>query len=76
MTQNKLTDLNNHLFMQLERLNEEEISPDQLKIEIERAKALKSIAGGIIENANLILSAQKFLAEQDADIKLPKLLNE
>lgn len=44
---NKLTDLNNHLFEQLERLNDEELSDQELEREIKRSKALSDIAGKI-----------------------------
>jgi hypothetical protein len=60
---NKLTDLNNHLFAHLERLNEEEISDEQLNKEIQRSKALTDVAKSIISNAQLILDAQKHLDE-------------
>ena len=35
---NKLTDLNNHLFAQLERLNDEDLTAEQIEIEGKRAK--------------------------------------
>ena len=38
---NKLSDLNNHLFAELERLSDEELNEDELKSEIGRAKAIK-----------------------------------
>jgi hypothetical protein len=60
---NKLTDLNNYLFEQLERLNDDELTDDELKKEIVRAKAVTDTAQSIIQNANTILSAARFLEE-------------
>ena len=63
MTKNKLTDLNDHLFMAMERLGDEELTDEQLTQEIERSKALTTVAGKIIENGRLMLDAQKTAAE-------------
>lgn len=60
---NKLTDLNNHLFMVLERLNDEDISQDQLEKEIIRANSVSRIAKSITESAELIFSAKKYCDE-------------
>lgn len=60
---NSLTDLNNHLFAQLERLNDEELSGDALGVEIERSKALTDVSKSIISNASLQLNALKLKAE-------------
>lgn len=57
---NKLTDLNNHLFAQLERLNDEEKFGDELKEEIHRSKAVSDIASKIVDNARVQLDAMKF----------------
>ena len=54
---NTLCDLNNHLFAQLERLNDEEINGDKLMEEISRAKAVTGIASQIIANGNLVLNS-------------------
>lgn len=63
MTKNKLSDLNDHLFMILERLGEEDLSNEELEKEIERSKAISTVAGKIIDNARLVLDAQKTAAE-------------
>ena len=60
---NKLIDLNNHLFAQLERLSDEEFTGDMLTEEIERARAVGGISRMIIDNARLALDAQKALGE-------------
>lgn len=57
--QNKLTDLNNHLFEQLERLNDEDLSGDDLKAEIERADSMARIATQIVQNNNTIIKTIK-----------------
>jgi len=72
---NTLGDLNNHLFMQLERLNEEGLEGEKLQEEIERAKAIGDVAKNIINNGNLVISAMKMMDDRmDADAKLPKML--
>lgn len=64
---NKLIDLNNHLFAQLERLSEEKTKGEKLKEEISRAKAVSGIASQIIANANLSLRAEEFKANHGGD---------
>ena len=72
---NTLGDLNNHLFAQLERLSDEDLSGDQLKEEIERAKSVAIISSKVIENGSLVLEAKKLADDRmDADTKLPKML--
>jgi hypothetical protein len=60
---NKLIDLNNHLFAQLERLSDEETAGDKLNEEIERSRAIGVIARNIIDNAKLALDAHKAINE-------------
>ncbi|PJH69137.1 hypothetical protein CVR96_27905, partial [Salmonella enterica subsp. enterica serovar Typhimurium] len=47
----------------LERLNDDDLTTDQLEKEIGRSKAIGSVAQNIISNANLSLNAEKFKAE-------------
>lgn len=72
---NTLVDLNNHLFEQLERLNDDELTGEQLAQEIERSKAISTVATKIIDNASLGLQAEKLKVEYGRrDIKLPEML--
>lgn len=74
---NTLGDLNNHLFAQLERLNDEEIKGERLAEEIERAKAVTFIAKEIINNGKLVLEAVRLTENKDkmnADLVIPKML--
>ena len=59
MPKNKLTDLNNHLFEQLERLNDEDLSEEQLAKEIKRADAMSKLATQIVNNAKTQVDAAK-----------------
>lgn len=54
---NTLMDLNNHLFEQLERLNDDDLQGDALGREIKRAQAMSICAAQIIDNAALSLKA-------------------
>lgn len=63
MTQNKLSDLNNHLFAQLERLGDEEIQGEELDKEIERSRAITQVSQQIVKNADLVLKGEKFIKE-------------
>lgn len=78
---NKLSDLNNHLFEQLERLNDESLTGDKLGEEIIRSKAVTDVAQQIIANGNLVLKAETFRQEYGigmkvGDKKMPALLRE
>ena len=59
---NTLADLNNHLFEQMERLNDDDLNNEELDKEIKRAKAMTDVSSQIIENAALGLSAEKLRA--------------
>lgn len=72
---NNLEALNNHLFEEMERLNDDDLSADQLQQEIERSKAMANIATKIIDNAHLGLEAEKLKVEYGRrEITLPVML--
>lgn len=63
MTQNKLSDLNNHLFEQLERLNQEDLTDEQLDNELRRTQGVTQLATSIVNNAKVVVEAKKIQGE-------------
>lgn len=56
---NTLLNLNDILFKQLERLTNDELTQDQLDMEIKTSKQVVSVSQTIINNASLLLNAKK-----------------
>ncbi|WP_242186410.1 hypothetical protein [Sphingomonas sp. CARO-RG-8B-R24-01] len=59
---NKLSDLNNHLFAQLERLGDEDLDLEGIEKEAKRAEAITQLADHVIRNADLQLKAALVIA--------------
>ena len=72
---NTLTDLNNYLFEQIERQNDDELTDEQLEKEIRRSDAVGKIAKTIIDNGALALQARKHFDEygNDTNVEIPLL---
>lgn len=64
---NNLTALNNYLFEQIERINDDSLSDEELNREIKRSGAVNNIAKTIIENGNLALKTMKHMDEYGYD---------
>lgn len=64
---NTLADLNNHLFAQLERLSDENLTPEQIDREAKRGVAVVAVADQIIRNASLKIQAAKILSDHGLD---------
>lgn len=71
---NKLGDLNNHLFEQLERLNTTDLKGEELREEIERSKAVTSVAHEIILNGKLALDAIVAIKDKGINSLMPAML--
>lgn len=71
---NTLTDLNNHLFMCLERLNDESLSPEDLEQEVKRCDAISKIASTIVANSDTQLRAFKCANEYGIYKSLPQTI--
>lgn len=62
---NKLSDLNDHLFAQMERLSDEDLTSEQIAQEVLRTEAIVSVAEQIVRNADLQLKAVTLLANHE-----------
>ncbi len=65
MTKNRLENLNDHLFAQIERLFDEKLTPEGIEREARRSVALVALADQTVRNAALQLQAIKILHDHD-----------
>ena len=76
MAKNKLTDLNDHLFMALERLDNDDLKGDELRDEITKSRAVVDVGKQIVSNGRLVLEAAKLAADNfGRDMKIPPMLH-
>lgn len=73
MSGRDFTALNNHLFAQLEKVGNEDLTGDELKDEIARSKAITDISKAIIDGARTQLQAERLYNDGDIHNK-PKML--
>lgn len=59
---NKITDVTDHLIAQIERLGEDGLKGEDLKNEINRSKAMASLAVPIVNAAKITVDAAKVIA--------------
>lgn len=73
---NTLGDLNNHLFAQLEKINDDELSGDALDAEIKRTEAMAKISEQIIKTGELQFKAMQHMDEYGYERKkaVPEML--
>lgn len=60
MVRNKLSDLTNTLFAQLEALDDRDLTAEELKVELQRSKQMVAISGQILQAGQLALDAERF----------------
>jgi hypothetical protein len=70
---NRLVDLTDHLFCMAERLNDDELSGENLKNEVIKANAMCNVAEKIISTGRLVLDVAKVTHETITEIKHPLL---
>ena len=59
MARNKMNDLRDHLFAALERLDNDELTADDLQKEIEKAEAISGLGNVIINSAKIEVDFMK-----------------
>lgn len=69
---NKITDLRNHLFAQIERLGDEDLKGEELNAEISRARAIGQIAGQITDTARVEVDYIKVTGGTEGSEFLPR----
>lgn len=74
--QNKIVDLTNHLYAALERLSDEDLTAEELKLEIARADAVSKIASNIVSAAIVTVTAVKLINNGIANPKQLSLIVE
>lgn len=72
---NKLINLNDHLYAQMERLSDESIDNEKMKEEINRSRAVTDVAKRIIETGRLAFDCLKERAKYTGLKDLPTMLN-
>lgn len=73
---NSMLDLHNHLFAQLERLSDESVKGDELREELSRARAVVAVADVLVNNATLMLEAEKLKSKgKETEITIPSVLS-
>ena len=73
---NTLSDLNNHLFEQLEKLNDDDLQGEKLEAEIKRSETMAKISEQIIKTGELQLKAIQHMDEYGYERKkaVPEML--
>lgn len=74
MVRNQLTDLNNHLFEQLERLNDPELTEADLVLESQRTRLMSVVAGEIIRTQTTALKMVDTLSVIKDSVSVPTML--
>lgn len=71
--QNNIENLTNHLFLCIERLSDENLTPEQLAVEIARSKQMTDAAKTIIDSGKLMVEAVRTFSDYNHSA-IPDLL--
>ena len=66
MARNKMSDLRDHIFVALERLNDESISEDELQAEIQKSKQIAQLGSVLVNSAKVEVDYLKLTGKEQA----------
>jgi hypothetical protein len=72
MAKNKLSDLRDHIFSALERIDDDQLTPEQLDYEIKKANAVANLSSMIIQSAKIEVDFIKVTGRLDSKTELFK----
>jgi len=72
MAKNKLSDLRDHLFSALERIDDDQLTSEQLESEIKKANAVANLSSMIIQSAKIEVDFIKVTGRLDSKTELFK----
>lgn len=59
----KISELNDHLFAQLDRLNMPDMTPEQIEAEVKRGQVVAAVADQVVRGAAVQVAAAKLVAQ-------------
>jgi hypothetical protein len=72
MARNKINDLRDHLFAALERIDNDELTAEQIDAEINKAQAIAQIGSVIIQSAKIEIDFLKAMGKAGTETELFK----
>lgn len=75
MAKNKISDLRDHLFAALERIDDDTLTPEQISAEVNKAKAISAIGSVIINSAKIEVDFIKATGRLDSASELFKSID-
>ena len=76
MARNKISDLRDHLFSSLERIDDDSLTPEQIKAEVDKAKAVAQIGSVIINSAKVEIDFIKATGRIDSASEIFKSVDQ
>jgi len=76
MARNKISDLRDHLFASLERIDDDSLTPEQIRAEVDKAKAVANIGSVIINSAKVEIDFIKATGRIDSASEIFKSVDQ